>query len=516
MSKLPAKIQSVVEDPKQFISRLKIMHKQKQRLTDFSMNKPQEDLLKVLKTENRVIILKARQMGISTLTRGYHFWKAYTSDQPTQYAVISHTRASAEELHRMEKTFYENLPSMLRKPLSRASANTLTFKDSGASVKTYTAGGKGGTRSFAMNAVHLSEFAFYEDQDEVMATVMAAVGDGQIVIESTPNRTGDRFHQLVKDAAEGKNEWTLVFFPWFANPIYTRGAQDWYKPNDSETRIALEHGLTRNQLFWRMQQQKSLGGEKFVREYPATITEAFRSTGVNFFDLDALDEIQDLECGSREHRQISAPIDGEAYVIGVDVGAGAGAKSDYSAVSVVSVSTRQPVYHFISNRTPPAHLAEEIVKIYERYGKPKIIVESNGNGSWVIHRLRQLKVKGLYKDPKNQKDFRMSVRTRPLVFQAIKAVMDGGVVLAMDKLVKEELKNIVYIRDKPQAKKGKHDDVMISLGLCYYLLEDTSLNVHHSVRSAIMDKHIQQLRAKKANRACPWNIRGGNSKGGWK
>ena len=91
MSKLPAKIQGVVENPKQFISRLKIMHKQKQRLTDFSMNKPQEDLLEVLKTENRIIILKARQMGISTLTRGYHFWKAYTSDQPTQYAVISHT-----------------------------------------------------------------------------------------------------------------------------------------------------------------------------------------------------------------------------------------------------------------------------------------------------------------------------------------------------------------------------------------------------------------------------------------
>ena len=225
MSELPPKIEGVVADPIQFISRLKIMHKQRQRLTDFSMNTPQKELLEILKTENRVIILKARQMGISTLTRGYHFWRAYTSDQPTQYAVISHTRASAEELHRMEKTFYDNLPSMLRRPLSKASANTLTFKDSGASVKTYTAGGKGGTRSFAMNAVHLSEFAFYEDQDEVMATVMAAVGDGQIVIESTPNKTGDRFHQLVKDAAEGKNEWKLVFFPWFANPIYTR------KPN---------------------------------------------------------------------------------------------------------------------------------------------------------------------------------------------------------------------------------------------------------------------------------------------
>ena len=173
-------IEDLLKDPEKFIYRLTIMHKQRQRLSRFDFNEPQKVLLKTLRNHNRVIILKARQMGVSTLTRGWHFWQAYMSDEPRQYAVISHTRDSAEELHRMEKTFYENLPKQLKRPLSKSSTKTLTFEDSGASVRTYTAGGKGGTRSFAMNSVHLSEFAFYENQEEVLATVMAAVGEGQI------------------------------------------------------------------------------------------------------------------------------------------------------------------------------------------------------------------------------------------------------------------------------------------------------------------------------------------------
>ena len=189
------------------------------------------------------------------------------SDEPRQYAVISHTRDSAEEMHRMEKTFYENLPNALRRPLSKSSSKTLTFEDSGASVRTYTAGGKGGTRSFAMNSVHLSEFAFYENQEEVLATVMAAVGEGQIIIESTPNQPGDKFHDLVEGARKGENGWTLGFFPWFVHkPYQAEEIPGWYIMTAREQVIQEEHELLPEQMFWRRQQLKTLGSAKFIRE----------------------------------------------------------------------------------------------------------------------------------------------------------------------------------------------------------------------------------------------------------
>ena len=133
---LPLEIRAMIGEPDKFIRRLTIMHKQRQRLNSFEVSAPQQHLLDVLKDHNRVIVLKARQLGVSTLTRAWHFWNAYVSTEPTQYAVISHTRDSAEELHRMERVFYDNLPKALKRPLERASAKTLKFRDSGSADRT--------------------------------------------------------------------------------------------------------------------------------------------------------------------------------------------------------------------------------------------------------------------------------------------------------------------------------------------------------------------------------------------
>ena len=516
MTKKPGKdVQKLLSNPEEFISRLCIMNKHRQRLSRFEMNLPQKRLLGVLENHNRVVVLKARQLGVSTLTRAWHFWKAYMSDQPTQYAVISHTRDSAEELHRMEKTFYENLPAPLKRPLARSSTKTLKFEDSGAELRTYTAGGKGGTRSYAMNSVHLSEFAFYEDQEETMATVMAAVGEGQIVIESTPNAHGDMFHDLVRGAMDGENGWELVFFPWFVHPQYQDEVPGWYVPNVRESSLLKEHDLCIEQLFWRRKQLKTLGTEKFIREYPSTVEEAFRSTGQAFFDHESLEKIEPLNLGKHEHREYAKPVEGDSYVLGVDVGSGLGGKHDFSAVSVVSVSTRQPVYHYISNTTPPSQLADRIVSLWDRYNYPRVIVEANGNGQWVIHRLREMKVRNLFKG-ENGRDFRTTVRTRPLIFNALKAVVDSDMLHSLDKEVVEEFKSIVYLKDKPQAPKKKHDDVTISMALCYYYLEKIPLTVSHSVKRAMMDKHIDSMRAKRCHRIVPWDVTGGDGKGGWR
>lgn len=511
---LPLEIRAMIGEPDKFIRRLTIMHKQRQRLNAFEVSAPQQHLLDVLKNHNRVIVLKARQLGVSTLTRAWHFWNSYISTEPTQYAVISHTRDSAEELHRMERVFYDNLPNELKRPLERASAKTLKFRDSGSAVRTYTAGGKGGTRSFAMNAVHLSEFAFYENQEEVMATVLAAVGDGQIIIESTPNVHGDMFHELVKGAADGTNGWKLVFFPWFIHKPYQSEVADWYLPTVREQEIQEEFDLTLEQLFWRKKQLKTIGQDKFIREYPSTVDEAFRATGVQFFNPEQLDNIVPVDMGSREHRQYAPPQEGEAYVIGVDVGSGLGKKTDFSAVTVVSVSTRQPVYHYITNQVSPSALAEKIMAIWDKYNCGRVIVESNGSGNWVIHRLKELKIRPLYKD-KNGKPFRTTVSTRPIMFNALKDMIETKTISHLDKHVLEELGNIVYIKNKPQAAKGKHDDVTISMALCYYLLESMPLAVSHSVKRAMMEKHIDSMRAKNMKRAIPWNVRGGNKVGGY-
>jgi hypothetical protein len=101
------------------------------------------------------------------------------------------------------------------------------------------------------------------------------------------------------------------------------------------------------------------------------------------------------------------------------------------------------------------------------------------------------------------------------MFQAIKDVVDSGVIKSLDMHVLDELKTIVYIKDKPQAAKRKNDDVTISMALCYYLLEKMPLVVSHSVKRAMMERHIAAMKAKKSSRTLPWNVRGGNKTGGY-
>ena len=138
----------------EFISSLYIYNKERKRLTFFDLNAAQLDLLEVLQRSNRVIVPKDRQLGISTLIRAYFFWKAYCAEHPRPYAVMSHTRASAEGLNKMDKVFYKNLPPKYRVPLGKLNTRHMVFKESGASMDIYTAGGRGGTRSFAAAAAH--------------------------------------------------------------------------------------------------------------------------------------------------------------------------------------------------------------------------------------------------------------------------------------------------------------------------------------------------------------------------
>ena len=503
--------EDIIRKPEEFIGRLTVMNKEKQRLTRLRMNDAQEELLEALEGSNRVIVLKARQLGGSTLCRAWHFWSAYTSEDPRTYAVISHTRQSAEDLHRMEKTFYQNLPSPLRRPLQKASAKTQKFKDTGANVRVFTAGGKGGTRSFSMSSAHLSEFAFYDDQKEVIATVSASVGDGQIVIESTPNVYGDYFHELVIEAEKGDSDWKLLFFPWFIHEPYSVNPPANMKLTREEEKLQKKFRLDKGQLAWRRRQIRTLGSDKFMREYPATVDECFQSAVPFFFSHESLDEIERVNLGSREHRMYSEPIEGDRYVLGVDVGAGIG--EHFSAITVVSYSTRQPVYHYITNEIPPAKLAEKILNLAKRYNNARVIVEANNHGHLVLHRLREFKTRNLYQE--NGHDFFTTNKTRPLLWSALRQALEDGIVEYCDTHVLDELKAIVYKRGRPQCPKNGSDDVTMSMGLCYYVLSGEPLQVTHSVRASMLQEHIARMRAKRAMRTLPWNVTGGNDVGGY-
>ena len=260
-----ARIEPVLQNRETFCQMLQIKHKQLRRFVPFAPNDAQKRLWKVLDEHNRVIVVKARQVGISTATRAWQFHRAYTSPHPEVFAVLSFHDRSARNLRRMDRAWLRGLPKALQRPLALDSATDSEFEDTGAGVSSFTTGGKGGTRSYDFTGAHLSEFAFYNDPGEVLSQVVSTVGDGSLIIESTANVPGDTFHQLIEGAPE--NGWRVFTYWWWEHAAYRAPAlPDNFVRTEEEEGLVERFGLDDRQLQWRRAQIGTLGAARFRRE----------------------------------------------------------------------------------------------------------------------------------------------------------------------------------------------------------------------------------------------------------
>ena len=135
------------------------------------LNRPQERLYNAIQKQwragkpVRIIILKARQMGFSTLTEAIIFFLTVTAKY-VESMIVAHKDEATANLFRMSKRFYDELPPALR-PMQRASnAQELLFdrpakykgeaQGLGSRIRCATAGGSGVGRSYTLKCLHLS------------------------------------------------------------------------------------------------------------------------------------------------------------------------------------------------------------------------------------------------------------------------------------------------------------------------------------------------------------------------
>ena len=493
ITKINADIYKAFQDPRNFFKFLKVFDKEDNKLVPFQLRPQQEELLDALLTHNKIVVLKARQLGISTLLRAYFLWKSYMSLEPTRHAIISYTRDSADHLHNMDKGFYLSLPKQLQRKLSKSSSRTLQFGDTSAELRAFTAGGKAGaTRSFTFSDTHISEFAFFDDQDDLLANVMASVGEGQIVIETTPNSPGDKYHDLIENAPD--NGWHLCWFPWYEHPQYTKKSQFHQPqipdPTEEELEIKAEFGLTLGQLYWRRTMIKTMGIEKFRREFPATVDEAFFAASNEFFPLDILDDMEVLDLGGAKERWYCDPQPGDKFAMGVDVAAGRG--GDYSVITVVSCTTMLPIYHFRSNQILPHQLADKIYDLYWDFDEPHTIIEQNGPGETVLYRMKEWKVKNLYKDSKGR-DWRTRKENKIAIFDYLRDLVCEGVICSVDKTLWTEMRSIQITKGAP-ASAG-HDDMVVATALALWGAKLKPVPSFYQVRKTMVDDYLKSRRA---------------------
>jgi hypothetical protein len=163
----------------------------------------------------RAIILKARQLGVSTYVAARLYHRTIHSPG-LRTIILGHERRASSNLFQIVKRFHENLAEDLRPSVGTSNAQELIFDriDSGYIVA--VASGEGTGRSATAQLLHASQAAFWDDLPVQMASLMQTVPDlpgTEIIIESTANGFND-FHSLWRKAESGESEFLPIFLPW--------------------------------------------------------------------------------------------------------------------------------------------------------------------------------------------------------------------------------------------------------------------------------------------------------------
>lgn len=485
-------------------SALKIRTKEGQ-IKPFVLNPAQQILDKAvqdqLKTEGkvRVIILKARQQGLSTYVGGYLYHQA--SQRPAQKAlVVSHLADSTRALFDLTRRYHEHCPDILKPHTKYSSRRELSFDVLDSSYVVATAGGDSVGRGETLTQVHASELAFWPKStaQDIWTGLTQAVPNTpgtSIFVESTANGITGVFYDLWQGAVAGENGFVPVFIPWFADPTYRETAPANFELTPEEEGLVEAYGLDNDQLQFRRMKIAQNGLDGFNVEYPDRPESAFLNTGRPVFNpeqlIKMLDDAKDpierlaLEGDEFVHNrrgELTTYIPhnpGGRYVVGADPAMGI-ASGDFSVAQVLDEKKR--LVATWRGRVHPDHFASVLYALGDYYNEAHIIVENNSHGILTCTRLiKDLAYSNAYLETQVDKiteretvklGFTTTAKTKPLIIDQLRAAMREGELEIHDKTtLREMMTYIVTESGSMEAEAGCHDDTVMALALANHVHE---------------------------------------------
>lgn len=456
---------------------------------------------KQLKEEGkvRVIILKARQQGLSTYTGGYLYFSV--SQQSARKAmVITHHADSTRALFDMTKRYHEHCPEILKPHTKYSSRRELSFDVLDSSYVVATAGGDSVGRGETLTHVHASELAFWPKStaQDIWNGLLQAVPNAKgtaVFVESTANGVTGIFYDLWKGAVEGTNGFVPVFIPWFTDPEYREPVPANFERTPDEEDIAEKFNLDDEQLMFRRRKIAQNGIDLFRQEYPAEPDEAFLTTGRPVFNpeqlQDCLEKAKDPEerlalegsdWVNNRRGELTTYLKhdmGEQYVIGADVAMGV-RNGDWSVAQVLDSKKRQVATW--RGQVHPDYFAEILFALGEYYNEAHIIVENNSHGILTCTRLgKDMAYPNFYTEVQIDKitdretvklGFTTTSKTKPLVIDQLRASMREGELELNDKTtIREMMTYIVTETGAMEAEASCFDDCVMSLALANHVHE---------------------------------------------
>jgi hypothetical protein len=362
----------------------------------------------------RIIVLKARQLGMSTASAAVLFnWMQIFPG--SQGLTIAHDTETSQSLFEKIQTGWDYWPFNSLRSLKHSTQRRLTWAETGSSMRIATANNVKSGRGRTIQALHASEVAFWEDPETLMTGLAQTIPNdhGTIVImESTANGIGNYWWSMWQDAVAEENDYVPLFFPWYHHPEY-QIEDTWLTKTDldeyeywlyQDLEVDLEHIAWRR---WAIQNLCHGDEAQFKQEYPATAAEAFLTTGRHVFPLQRLAECYRPMKGQRcflrfeagRYERIADPLGpmtifrwpgmDEEYMVAGDPSRTI--QGDPACIQVINRRSFEQVavWH---GQIDPVSFADELAKIGRYYNNAVVTTEIEGGGYATIGAL----VKGGY------------------------------------------------------------------------------------------------------------------------
>ena len=455
----------------------------------------QDDLLKDFNDHRFTVILKARQLGISTIVAAYVVW-LMLFHRDKNILVMATKFSTAANLVKKVKAIMRNLPPWIRIADISVDNRTSFELSNGSQIKATSTSGDAG-RSEALSLLVIDEAAHVEGLEELWTGLYPTLSTGgRCIALSTPNGVGNWFHKTYIEAELEDNMFKPVNLPWDVHP---ERDQDWF-----------------------VNETKNMSRRQIAQELECN----FNTSGETVIHPDDLERIGQMlkdpkhRTGFDRNYWIWEEYQPESsYMAVADVARGDGA--DYSVFHVFKLETMEVVAEYQGKPSLDMY-ANILNQIGREYGDALMVVENVGIGISVCEKLEELEYPNLYYSIKGTHEyvdsnsaqfksgtvagFTTSSKTRPLIVAKLEEFIRNKLITIYSNRLYNEFKTFIWNNGKPQAMRSYHDDLVMSLAIgCW--VRDTALTVsqrNSNYKKACLDSMI--FSTSKLNTRIPGQI----------
>ncbi len=422
-------------------------------------------LIRCFLTHKEIVILKARQLGISWLVAAYALWKSqfYAS---TQVLLLSQGEKEATKLLDKCRFIYNQLPEYLKLEVRKDQNELMSFPDAHSEIVALPSTVKAG-HGYHSSVVIRDELEHHPEAERNFAAVGPSVdAGGQMIDLSTVDKTRADTHFKLRyiGAVSGKNGAFPIFLPWWVRPVREQGLtlKDWFDR------------IKRKYAPWQVEQ-----------EYPETERQALGVLSTRmWFDLVAtaemrLDVLPPVDHDiSRKHSGLvkvyKHPVAGRRYCLATDPSSG---KEDPHAIIVMDWQTGEEVAES-HGRIPAEQVAEIHDDLTRLYNNAYNTFERSGySGGLFETRLKELRtpnqatsIKGDGTQKAGEFGFWMSHKLRGTILRELEeAVRKHSVRVHNDEAISEFESFIQLEGGEPGPTGGRHDDYVIAWAIVWYI-----------------------------------------------